>query len=176
LSPSSLGATAPHAVPRATLRHSARRAFELPAHRLGRGRGRALEAILRRLVGRLRRIICMDRRHFIRDVDLVAFAAFRANAARHEGGGGRAFPRRHQSLVGHGWPYSPPSAASRAGAAAVFNQNNPWWVVMPDITRYLQRISFLLRQGRPVNDVAIYVPTDDAWASFRRGKSRLTRP
>ncbi len=76
-------------------------------------------------------------------------------------------------LVGHGWPYSPPSAASPGWsfyAAAVFNQNNPWWLVMPDITRYLQRISFLLRQGRPVNDVAIYVPTDDAWAAFSTGK------
>jgi hypothetical protein len=76
-------------------------------------------------------------------------------------------------LVGHGWPYSPPSAGSPGWsfyAAAVFNQNNPWWLVMPDITRYLQRISFLLRQGRPVNDVAIYVPTDDAWASFSPGK------
>ena len=37
---------------------------------------------------------------------------------------------------------------------------------MPDVTRYIQRISYLLRQGEPANQVAILLPTDDAWASF----------
>ncbi len=37
---------------------------------------------------------------------------------------------------------------------------------MPDVTRYIQRISWLLRQGQPANQVAILLPTDDAWASF----------
>ncbi|HXS96946.1 MAG TPA: glycosyl hydrolase [Candidatus Limnocylindrales bacterium] len=75
-------------------------------------------------------------------------------------------------LIGHGWPYSPPEAGEpgwRFYAAAVFNAHNPWWIVMPDVTRYLQRISYLLRQGRPANDVALYLPTDDAWASFTLG-------
>jgi hypothetical protein len=75
-------------------------------------------------------------------------------------------------LIGHGWPYSPLSAGEpgwRFYAAAVFNQHNPWWLVMPDITRYLQRISFLLRQGTPANDVALYLPTSDAWARFTAG-------
>jgi len=40
---------------------------------------------------------------------------------------------------------------------------------MPDLARYLQRISFLLRQGQPANDVALYLPNDDAWASFSAG-------
>ena len=73
-------------------------------------------------------------------------------------------------LVGHGWPYSPPEAGEpgwRFYAAAVFNQHNPWWIVMPDITRYLQRVSWILRQGTPVNDVAVYLPTHDAFAGFR---------
>jgi hypothetical protein len=72
-------------------------------------------------------------------------------------------------LVGHGWPYSPEAAGEpgwRFYAAAALNQHNPWWIVMPDLALYLQRVSFLLRQGRPVNDVALYVPTDDAWARF----------
>jgi hypothetical protein len=75
-------------------------------------------------------------------------------------------------LVGHGWPYSPPEAAEpgwRFYAAAVFNNHNPWWIVMPDITKYLQRMSWMLRQGNPVNDVAIYLPTHDAFAGFRVG-------
>ena len=76
-------------------------------------------------------------------------------------------------LIGHGWPYSPASAGEpgwRFYAAAVFNNHNPWWLVMPDITLYLQRASFLLRQGRPANDVALYLPTDDAWAGFTPGR------
>jgi len=31
--------------------------------------------------------------------------------------------------------------------AGVFNEKNPWWIVMPDIARYLQRTSYLMRQG-----------------------------
>jgi hypothetical protein len=38
--------------------------------------------------------------------------------------------------------------------------------VMPDFTRYLQRVSFALRQGRPANDVALLLPNDDVWAGF----------
>jgi len=75
-------------------------------------------------------------------------------------------------LVGHGWPYSPPQAGEPGWhfyAAAVFNHHNPWWIVMPDITAYLQRVSWLLRQGKPVNDVALYLPTADAYAGFTLG-------
>lgn len=72
-------------------------------------------------------------------------------------------------LIGHGWPYTP-SQVSYPGwrfyAAAVFNDKNPWWLVMPDISKYLQRLSYLLRLGAPVVDVAIYLPTDDALATL----------
>jgi hypothetical protein len=73
-------------------------------------------------------------------------------------------------LIGHGYPYSPPEAGEpgwRFYAAAVFNNHNPWWIVMPDITKYLQRVSWILRQGTPVNDVAVYLPTHDAFAGFK---------
>ncbi len=76
-------------------------------------------------------------------------------------------------LIGHGWPYTPPGVASpgwRFYAAAVFNEQNPWWIVMPDVSKSLQRISHLLRQGQPANDVALYLPNDDAWASFKPGR------
>jgi hypothetical protein len=74
-------------------------------------------------------------------------------------------------IIGHGWPYSPPDhKVPEPGwslyAAASFNEHNPWHPVMPDVTRYIQRISYLLRQGEPANQVAILLPTDDAWASF----------
>jgi hypothetical protein len=73
-------------------------------------------------------------------------------------------------LIGHGWPYSPAEAGEpgwRFYAAAVFNEHNPWWIVMPDITKYLQRVSWILRQGTPANDVAVYLPTHDAFAGFK---------
>jgi hypothetical protein len=74
-------------------------------------------------------------------------------------------------LIFHGWPYSPsPGKVPEPGwslyAAAVFNDHNPWHPVMPDVTRYIQRVSYLLRQGEPANQVAILLPTDDAWANF----------
>ena len=73
-------------------------------------------------------------------------------------------------LVGHGWPYSPPSATEpgwRMYAAAALNTHNPWFFAMPDLSRYLQRVSFALRQGEPANDVALLLPNDDVWASFK---------
>ena len=45
---------------------------------------------------------------------------------------------------------------------------------MPDVTRYLTRISGILRQGRPDNDVALYLANDDAWANFTPGHISLT--
>lgn len=75
-------------------------------------------------------------------------------------------------LIGHGWPYTPPGVEYpgwRFYAAGVFNEKNPWWIVMPDLALYLQRVSFLLRQGQPANDVALYLPNNDAWANFSAG-------
>jgi hypothetical protein len=70
-------------------------------------------------------------------------------------------------LIGHGWPYSPPYAGFPGWtfyAAGALDDANPWWIVMPDLSRYMQRVSYLLRQGSPVNDVALLLPTEDAWA------------
>jgi glycosyl hydrolase family 106( putative alpha-L-rhamnosidase) len=81
-------------------------------------------------------------------------------------------------LVAHGWPYTPPSVPEpgwRFYAAAVFNQHNPWWIVMPDITTYLQRISWLLRLGTPAIDVAVYLPTHDAFAGFSLGRDSVNQ-
>jgi hypothetical protein len=81
-------------------------------------------------------------------------------------------------LVGHGFPYSPPEAGEpgwRFYAAAVFNDHNPWWLVMPDVTAYLQRVSFLLRQGQPANDVGLYLPTADAFAGFALGRDSVNQ-
>jgi hypothetical protein len=79
-------------------------------------------------------------------------------------------------LIGHGWPYSAENAEYpgwRFYAAGVFNEKNPWWIVMPDLARYLQRTSYLLRQGQPANDVALYLPVSDAYAGFSPGRANL---
>jgi len=79
-------------------------------------------------------------------------------------------------LIGHGWPYTAAGVEYpgwRFYAAGVFNEKNPWWIVMPELTRYLQRISFLLRQGQPVNEIALYLPNSDAWASFAPGRANM---
>ncbi len=103
---------------------------------------------------------------------------FRATPLDMKAEGDLHFLQGVNQLIGHGWPYSPPEAGEpgwRFYASAVFNQHNPWWIVMPDVTKYLQRVSFLLRQGRPANDVAIYLPTDDAWAGFGLGRDSINQ-
>jgi alpha-L-rhamnosidase len=77
-------------------------------------------------------------------------------------------------LIGHGWPYTSEGVdypGWRFYAAAVFNDSNPWFIAMPDVSRYLQRVSFMMRQGAPANDVAFYLPVSDAYASFTVGRS-----
>ncbi len=89
----------------------------------------------------------------------------------------RFFLEGVNQLVGHGWPYTPPGVAEPGWnfyAAAVFNDHNPWWIVMPDVTKYMQRVSYLLRQGKPANDVAVLLPEDDAYAEFDTSKVSLS--
>jgi alpha-L-rhamnosidase len=99
--------------------------------------------------------------------------AFRATPLDMKAEADLHFLQGINQLIGHGWPYSPASAGEPGWslyAAAAFNEHNPWFPAMPEITRYLQRVSFLMRQGQPANDIAIYLPTDDAWAHFTPGK------
>ena len=87
-------------------------------------------------------------------------------------------------LIFHGWPYSPPSLPDGTPevpepgwslyAAASFNDHNPWWPVESAVNRYIARLSYLMRQGQPANQVAILLPTDDAWASFGPGHTSVT--
>jgi len=79
-------------------------------------------------------------------------------------------------LVGHGWPYTPEGMAypgARFYASTALNDKNPWWIAMPDLALYLQRVSHLLRQGRPANDVAIYLSNSDGWARLAPGRVNL---
>jgi len=80
-------------------------------------------------------------------------------------------------FVGHGWPYTPPGTVEPGYAfyaAAVFNDHNPWWNVMPDVNAYLTRMSYLMRQGEPANQVAVFLPNDDVYAALVPGKVSLS--
>jgi hypothetical protein len=80
-------------------------------------------------------------------------------------------------IVCHGWPSTAPGVSYPGWsfyASAVFNEKNPWWIVMPDVTKYLQRVSSIMRQGQPANDVAVYLANSDAWANFTPGRISLT--
>ena len=99
--------------------------------------------------------------------------AFRATPLDMKAEADTFFLQGINQLVGHGWPYSPPSAGDPGWsfyAAAVFNDHNPWWIVMPEVTKYLARVSYLLRQGEPANDIAVLLPEEDAQAQFRPGR------
>jgi hypothetical protein len=102
--------------------------------------------------------------------------SFRATPLDVKAEADRHFLQGINQLIGHGWPYTAEGVEYpgwRFYAAGVFNDKNPWWIVMPDVSEYLQRLSFLLRQGQPANDVAIYLPNDDAWSHFSNGKIHM---
>jgi hypothetical protein len=101
--------------------------------------------------------------------------AFRATPLDVKAEADQHFLSGINQLIGHGWPYSPREAGTPGWpfyAAAVLSDKNPWWPVMPDLAAYLQRVSYLLRQGEPVVDVALYAPTEDAWSTFKPGTPR----
>ncbi len=104
--------------------------------------------------------------------------AFRATPLDMKAEADRHFLEGVTQLIGHGWPYSPEYAGEpgwRFYAAAVFNNHNPWWIVMPDIAKYFQRVSFMLRQGKPTNDIAIYLPTADVQSQFKMTRISINR-
>lgn len=73
-------------------------------------------------------------------------------------------------FYGHGWPYSPPEVPGVGWslyAAAAIDARSPWWTVAPELTRYIQRLSWLLGQGERVAKVGIYAPTRDVFAGIR---------
>ncbi len=81
-------------------------------------------------------------------------------------------------FVGHGWPYTPPGTLAPGYAfyaAGVFDNHNPWWNVMPQVNQYLTRMSYLMRQGQPANDVAVFLPNDDVASALKPGKVSLSQ-
>ncbi|MFC7374915.1 MULTISPECIES: glycosyl hydrolase [unclassified Brachybacterium] len=75
-------------------------------------------------------------------------------------------------FVGHGWPYSPPEIPGVGWyfyAAGALDDRNPWWPAMPELTAYLTRLCSVLRQGEPVADVKLYLPSADVYSGHGEG-------
>lgn len=71
------------------------------------------------------------------------------------------------ALMATGYYCTPPSVPAPgwlAYCAPWFNHHQTWWPYFPLLCRYIQRASFLLQQGKPVADIAIYLPVDDVFA------------
>lgn len=67
----------------------------------------------------------------------------------------------------HGTNYSPQAAAWPGWlfyAAVHFNPNNPFWTDFGQLNRYVARCQSMLQQGRPHNDVLVYLPIYDAYS------------
>jgi len=107
---------------------------------------------------------------------LAAFAIVPRHAARYEGRGGYVLLQGINQFVATAGPIRRHRLATRMVVlrGAVFNDHNPWWMVMPDVMGYFTRMSYLLRQGSPVYDVAVLLPEEDAQARFRPGHVSVT--
>jgi len=70
-------------------------------------------------------------------------------------------------ITGVDYPYSPASAGIPGWLpyyGPSLNENNPQWAVFPDLVKYLNRCSWMLRQGKPAAKVAVYLPIEDGMA------------
>jgi hypothetical protein len=78
-----------------------------------------------------------------------------------------AFVAGANDLTGVDFPYSPRSAGLPGWLpyyGPAFNQNNPQWAFFPALADYLSRCQWMLRQGKPVRKVAVYLPVEDSFA------------
>jgi len=67
----------------------------------------------------------------------------------------------------HGVPFSP-AWADPPGfffyASTFVSPGNTWWPYLEHLSAYLRRANFLLQQGDPVADIAVYAPYEDTWS------------
>ncbi|HEY0735956.1 MAG TPA: glycosyl hydrolase [Herpetosiphonaceae bacterium] len=68
----------------------------------------------------------------------------------------------------HGTPFSPADAEWPGWmfyATTHVGPTNPWWRDLPALNRYISRCQSFLQAGRPDNDLLLYWPIFDLWAS-----------
>jgi hypothetical protein len=70
-------------------------------------------------------------------------------------------------IIGLSYSYSPMELGAPGWMpyfGPVVNHASPFWRYIPGFVDYVSRASHLLQQGRPVADVALYLPSEDALA------------
>src|SRR5205085_12315374 len=70
-------------------------------------------------------------------------------------------------LTGVDFPYSPRAVGAPGWQpyyGPTMNQNNPQWPYFHSLVEYINRCQWMLRQGKPVADVALYLPVEDKFA------------
>ena len=78
----------------------------------------------------------------------------------------------------HGYTCSPErdiAPSRRFQAEVLISHTNIWWRYYRLLSDYVARCSYLLRQGRVVADVAVYLPLANQWALDVRNPRRWTR-
>jgi hypothetical protein len=78
----------------------------------------------------------------------------------------------------HGFTATPETEfapARRFGAEMVISPVNPWWPYYRRLSDYVARASWMLRQGAPVLDVAVYSPLANQWTKDVLNARRWTR-
>ncbi len=71
------------------------------------------------------------------------------------------------TLYGTSYGYSPASAGSPGWQpyfGPAVNHNSPFWPYYSQLADYVNRASYILQQGKPVADIALYLPSEDAMA------------
>ncbi|PYT27906.1 MAG: hypothetical protein DMG57_16710 [Acidobacteria bacterium] len=74
------------------------------------------------------------------------------------------------SLYGVTYAYSPVALGAPGWPpyfGPVANHTQPFWPYFSHLADYVNRASFILQQGKPVADVALYLPSEDAMAEAR---------
>ncbi len=78
----------------------------------------------------------------------------------------------------HGYTCSPErdiAPSRRFEAEVLINHQNIWWRYYPLLSDYVARCCYLLRQGRTVADVAVYLPLANQWTLDVRNPRKWTR-
>ncbi|GAA1197508.1 glycosyl hydrolase [Prauserella alba] len=78
-------------------------------------------------------------------------------------------------VVFHGTTYSPQDAVwpgVNFYAATQLRPENPWWRYVSELTGYITRCQSILQHGRHGNDVLVYWPQHDVWATPDGGGMR----
>ncbi len=66
-------------------------------------------------------------------------------------------------IVWHGMPYNPPGGKNRFYATVHTGPNCNFVKELPDFNQYLEKVSNLMRSGKPYGPVAVYLPLEDTW-------------